>query len=221
MTDGGQPPRSIRIRVGAREYDKPYHPDCPACFSPVLTQVDMLLAYGWPYERVLGYLRNLRLPGLAAVTAEVLAAHVDHLAPPHAESRRQLEAAAAARGAPMTDGPVPVVLADAAQLALQQAYAAMQDGDSSLIRDAVSLLRLQRDVERDERGIAVAGTVEQWQVAMREMLWIARKHLGANWAAFVRDLQSSEVLRAVMPPGREEAEGDDSAGAAGDRALRS
>jgi hypothetical protein len=211
-------PRVIRIRVGAREYDKPYYQDCPACVSPVLTQLDTLLAYGWSYERVLGYLRNLRVPGLARVTPEALAAHVEHLAPPHAESRRQLEADAAARGTPLADGPVPVVLADAAKLATQQMYAAMQDGDSSMIRDTVALLRLQRDVEKDARGAELAGTAEQWQAAVREMLWVARKHLGPHWAAFVADLRASEVLRAIMPPSREEA-ADDGAETA-DRALR-
>jgi hypothetical protein len=207
-------PRMIRIRVGATEYDKPYYEDCPACASPVLTQLDTLLAYGWSYERVLAHLRNLRVPGLARITPEALAAHVDHLAPPHAASRRQLEADAAARGTPLDDGPVQVVLADAAKLATQQMYAAMQDGDNSLVRDTVALLRLQRDLEKDARGADLAGSAEQWQAALRETLWVARKHLGPRWAAFVADLKSSEVLRAIMPPEREEAAGDDGTQAA-------
>jgi hypothetical protein len=199
-----EPPGRVRIRVGNHEYDKPYDPACPACTCPVLTQLDMLLSYGWTYERVLGYLRNLRIPGLAQVTPEILAAHVGHLAPPHAESRRQLEADAAARGASVAEGEVPVVLADMARLTLQRAYEAVQDGDNSMIRDAVALLRLQRDIEKDERGLVVQGTIEQWQAAVRELLWIARKHLGPNWAAFVTDLRGSDALKAIMPPPGEE-----------------
>jgi hypothetical protein len=203
-----EPPGRVRIRVGNHEYDKPYDPECPACACPVLAQLDMLLSYGWTYERVLGYLRQLRIPGMSRLTPEVLAAHIGHLAPPHAEARRQLEADATARGVSVDDGQTPVVLADMARLTLQRAYEAVQEGDNSMVRDAVALLRLQRDIEKDERGLAVQGTIEQWQAATREILWIARKHLGPNWAAFVADLRGSDSLRAIMPTREEEPDDD-------------
>jgi hypothetical protein len=211
-----EPQRRVRVRVGNREYDKPYDPDCPACTSPMMLQLDLLLSYAWSHERILGHLRAMHLPGLAALTGQAMDAHVDHLAPPHADARRSLEADRAARG---ETGETQVTLPDMARLTMQRAWEAMQDGDNSLVRDAVALLRLQRDLAKDEQAQAAAGSVEQWQAAVRELLWIARKHLGPNWAAFLADLRTSEALRSISPAREEDADGDDPEAA--DRAVRS
>jgi sugar phosphate isomerase/epimerase len=207
MTEG-----TIRIRIGAREHDKPYDPACPVCTSPVLLQVDTLLSYGWTYKRVQEYMRSMRPAGVRQVSVGALRGHVAHLAAPHAQARVQLEEAVAARGASALDGSPPVTPADLATLALQRAYETLADGGGETsVRDAVTILKLQRDIERDEAGRELAGTVEQWQAAVRELLWIARKHLGVHWADFAADVRGSEALRSIMPPPREEPAGDSAA----------
>ena len=204
MTDG----RTIRIRIGDREHDKPWHPSCPACTSPVLLQLDTLLSYGWTYARISDYTRSMKPAGVRVISAGALRAHVPHLAAPHLEARRQLEEDVTARGASVDEGSSPVAPADLARLAVRRAYQALQDGGEANIRDAVAILRLQLEIDRHEVARQLAGSAEQWQAATRELLWIARKHLGTRWPDFVADLRSSETLRAIMPPGREEVPGD-------------
>lgn len=48
------------------------------------------------------------------------------------------------------------------------------------VRDAAALLRLQREIDR-EAACQAAGTTAQWQAALREVLWVARRHLGEHW----------------------------------------
>jgi hypothetical protein len=210
MTSG-----TVRIRIGAREHDKPYDPACPVCTCPVLLQVDTLLSYGWTYARVQEYMRSMRLAGVRVASAGALRGHVAHLAAPHRQARQQLEEAVTARGASVSDGSPPVTPADLASLTLQRAYESLADGGSETsVRDAVTILKLQREIERDEAGRELAGTVEAWQKALQEVLWIARRHLGTRWAEFVADVRSNETLLALMPPPREEAAGDGSAATA-------
>lgn len=200
---------TIRIRIGAREHDKPYDPACPVCTSPVLLQVDTLLSYGWTYRRVQEYMRSMRPAGVRAASVGALRGHVAHLAVPHLQARQQLEEAAGARGASVIDGSPPVTPADLATLTLQRAYESLQDGGSETsVRDAVTILKLQREIERDEAGRELRGSIEAWQQVTRELLWLARKHLGARWPEFIADVRSSETLRAIMPPAREEPAGD-------------
>jgi hypothetical protein len=201
-------PATVAIRICAREYDKPYDPACPVCISPVLLQVDTLLSYGWTYERVRDYMGSMRPAGVRVASAKALHAHVAHLAAPHAEARRQLEEDVSARGASMDGGSSPVSAADLTRLTLQKAYQNLQDGGSEAsVRDAATMLKLIRDLERDDQARQLQGSIEQWQAAMTELLWIARKHLGTHWAAFAADVRSSETLKAIMPR-REEAADD-------------
>lgn len=204
MTEG-----TIRIRIGPREYDKPYDPACPVCTSPVLLQVDTLLSYGWTYKRVQEYIRSMRPAGVRQIALGALRGHTAHLAAPHLQARQQLEEAAVARGVSVIEGGPPVTPGDLATLALQRAYETLQDGGSETsIRDAITALKLQREIERDEAGRELQGTVEAWQQALQEVLWIARRHLGTRWAEFAADVRSNDTLLALMPPPREEAAGD-------------
>lgn len=209
---------TIRIRIGAREYDKPYDPACPVCTSPVLLQVDTLLSYGWTYKRVQEYIRSMRPAGVRQIALGALRGHVAHLAAPHLQARQQLEEAAVARGVSVIEGGPVVTPGDLATLALQRAYETLQDGGSETsIRDAITALKLQREIERDEAGRELQGTVEAWQQALQEVLWIVRRYLGTRWPEFVADVRSNERLLALMPPPREEA--DDGSTAPADRVV--
>jgi hypothetical protein len=204
MTEG-----TIRIRIGPREYDKPYDPACPVCTSPVLLQVDTLLSYGWTYKRVQEYIRSMRPAGVRQIALGALRGHVAHLAAPHLQARQQLEETAVAHGVSVTEGSPPVTPAALAALTLQRAYETLADGSSETsVRDAVTILKLQREIERDEAGQELRGNIEAWQQVTRELLWLARKHLGTRWPEFIADVRSSETLRAIMPPAREEPAGD-------------
>jgi hypothetical protein len=99
--------------------------------------------------------------------------------------------------APPVGLPVPT-LDDVAALALRQLWQALTDGTTPSVsaRDVVLLIRLQRDIEKDERGLQAAVPAAQWQAAVRELLWICRKHMPpASWAAFVADVKSNATLR--------------------------
>lgn len=198
-------PATIVIAIGGQEYDKPFDRACPVCVSPLLLTVDTLLSFGWTYERIRGYMRS---HNVTAASAAELQEHVGHLAAPHAEARRQLEEAVLARGEDIFgDGSAPVGAADLAQLAVQRAYQGIQGGGDVSVRDAAAILKLSREISREQAGHAAAATVDQWEAALREVLWIARRHLGPSWRAFMNDLRGSETLLALMPPDPEEAAG--------------
>lgn len=204
---------TVAIRVGDREYDKPYDPACPVCASPVMLQVDTLLSYGWTYERIRDYMGSMRPAGVRVASVSALRRHIAHLAAPHAEARRQLEEDAAARGMSTDSGSSPVSTADLARLTLQKAYQNLQDnGSEASVRDAALMLKLQREIDRDEQARQAQGDVEQWRRAVQELLWLCRKHLGPNWAAFAADVRGNETLLALMPR-REETADDDAAAA--------
>jgi hypothetical protein len=69
------------------------------------------------------------------------------------------------------------------------------------VRDAAALLRLQREIDREAAGQA-AGTTAQWQAALREVLWVARRHLGEHWKPFVADIRANQHLAAMWGPPR-------------------
>jgi hypothetical protein len=191
-------PGTVAITIGGQVYIKPLDRTCPICVSPVLLQVDTLLSYGWTYERVRSAMRGY---GVRGATSDELKAHIAHLAAPHAEARRELEEAVTGRGGTVEDGSSPVELEDVARLSLQRVYERIQSGDAEIApRDAVALIKLYREIAREESGREAASSIAQWEAAAREILWIARRHLGTQWKAFVADLRASETLRAIMPP---------------------
>jgi hypothetical protein len=93
---------------------------------------------------------------------------------------------------------------DLTRLVLRRLWEGLEAGVVTVTpKDVAALVRLQRDIEKDERSAQAAGTIEQWQAATRELLWIARSHLRDDWPQFIRDVRSSEVLRSISgdPPG--------------------
>lgn len=189
---------TVTTIIGDIPYDKPFDRSCPVCVSPALAKIDALLAYGWTYERIRAYTAGL---GFLRPAPGELNAHIAHLAAPHAEARRQLEEAAAERGASVTDGSVPVDPDALGRLALNRAYQRIQDGAEVSVRDVTAILKLARDLERDESGREAATEIERLEKALRAVLWIARRHMTpAKWREFVGDLRDSDVLRELMPP---------------------
>ena len=91
---------------------------------------------------------------------------------------------------------------DLVRLALRRAYERALDGEAEVtLRDAAALLRLRREIDREAAGQA-AGTTAQWQAAMREVLWAARRHLGEHWEPFVADIRANQQLAAMWGPPR-------------------
>ena len=58
-------------------------------------------------------------------------------------------------------------------------------------------LRLQREIDREAAGQA-AGTTAQWQAALREVLWVARSHLGEGWQPFAADVRAKRRARGYV-----------------------
>lgn len=64
-----------------------------------------------------------------------------------------------------------------------------------------SLLRLARETGRER---APGHSDEAWRASVRQLLWLAKSHLGTNWPAFVRDVRADRHLLDLWgdPPGR-------------------
>ena len=89
---------------------------------------------------------------------------------------------------------------DLTRLVLQRAYERVLDGEAEVtVRDAAALLRLQREIDR-VAACQAAGTTAPWQAALREVLWVARRHLGEHWKPFVADIRANQHLAAMWGP---------------------
>jgi hypothetical protein len=58
--------------------------------------------------------------------------------------------------------------------------------------DVAVLTRLAREAEREHHA---GHSDERWQLAIRVLLWTARRHLGDGWKPFVADVRSDATLR--------------------------
>jgi len=96
--------------------------------------------------------------------------------------------------------PVPTV-DDLAQLAARRLWEALERGAVQVrARDVTALLRLAHETERER---APGHSTEAWQASVRQLLWLAKSHLGTNWPAFVRDVRADRHLLDLWgdPPG--------------------
>jgi hypothetical protein len=101
--------------------------------------------------------------------------------------------------------PVPS-LDDLVSLATRRLWEALAAGTTPVVtaRDVAALARLQLLIRQDERDRVPARSDEQWKLATKELLWIARGHLGDRWPDFVTDVRASQALRDLCgPPGRD------------------
>ena len=97
---------------------------------------------------------------------------------------------------------------DLARLVLRRCYERILYGEAEVtVRDAAALLRLQREIDR-EAARQAAGTTAQWQAALWEVLWAARKHLGEHWKPFVADIRANQQLAAMWGPPPQRRAGD-------------
>jgi hypothetical protein len=83
---------------------------------------------------------------------------------------------------------------DLASLVLRRCWERLEAGQASVsLRDAAALVRLAREIERDDAVAAAAGArarAEMFQKGMARTLWTAKRHIDpANWRAFMDDLR--------------------------------
>ena len=92
---------------------------------------------------------------------------------------------------------------DLARLASRRLWEALDAGTLAVTpRDAVALLRLAREAGRD------SAPDPRWSASMRELLWVARRHLGSNWEAFAADVRANQHLAAMWGPPPQRRAGD-------------
>jgi hypothetical protein len=84
-------------------------------------------------------------------------------------------------------------LADLAALAIRRAYKRVEAGEAAVpVQDAVALVRLVREIQRDDAVAAAAeadARAEIFQKGLSSALWTAKRHIDpARWRAFMDDL---------------------------------
>jgi hypothetical protein len=85
-------------------------------------------------------------------------------------------------------------VADLATIAVTRCYEGLQSGTAAVsVQDAVAILRLAREIGRDNAVSAAAGAragAETFQNALSSTLWTAKRHIDpARWRAFMDDLR--------------------------------
>jgi hypothetical protein len=85
---------------------------------------------------------------------------------------------------------------DLVRLALRRTWEALETGTASVsLRDLAALVRLAR--EQPPGG----PDAERWKRTTREVLWLARSHLGDRWPEFAAACRASQALQDLWPPG--------------------
>ena len=88
---------------------------------------------------------------------------------------------------------------DLAALVVRRCYERLEAGAIVSAHDVVALLKLAREIEHDAAR-QDAGNDARWQATLREVLWLARSHLGEGWPAFAADMRASTGLAAMWGP---------------------
>jgi hypothetical protein len=94
--------------------------------------------------------------------------------------------------------PVPSA-ADLASFALRRCYERLEAGAAVSVHEVVALAKLARQIE-DDAASQGAGNDARWEATLKEVLWLARSHLGDGWPAFAADMRASAGLAAVWGP---------------------
>ena len=55
-------------------------------------------------------------------------------------------------------------------------------------------MRLAHEIEQD-----ASRPDPRWSASVSDLLWLARRHLGSNWAAFAADVRADPLLLAMWP----------------------
>ena len=101
-------------------------------------------------------------------------------------------------------------VADLASLVIRRLWERLEAGEASVsLQDAAALLRLAREIERDDAvaaGAAARARAEMFQRGLASTLWTAKRHIDpAKWRAFIDDLRrecESFAPRDTPSPGR-------------------
>ena len=85
-------------------------------------------------------------------------------------------------------------VAEVASLAVRRCYEGLQSGrPTASVRDVAALLKLQREIERDDTVAAAAearARAQMFQKGLASTLWTAKRHIDpARWRAFMDDLR--------------------------------
>jgi DNA-binding transcriptional MerR regulator len=182
-----RPLRTINVRIGSRDYEKPFDPACPACQSPWMLQIDHWLAAGYSVQDIGEQLKARRAPKLSA---QQLKAHVPHLAGPHRVDRERFARGGEPDGSSLTDVAANIV---------RRGFEDMVSGSPAMElngRDLIRAVKLMSDLEA--RGREDGGSADEWRAAFTEFFEIARQHVPADaWAAFLADIYSSQSIATV------------------------
>ena len=124
------------------------------------------------------------------------------LAPPPAGQAPPWVGLSAAHPAP--PGLAAPTAGDLASLASRRLWERLESGAITVsVKDAATLMRLAAEFERDARR-----PDPRWSASMRELLWVARRHLGSNWEAFAADVRANQHLAAMWGPPPQRRAGD-------------
>jgi hypothetical protein len=96
---------------------------------------------------------------------------------------------------------------DLAALVVRRCYERLEAGAAVSAHDVVALLKLAREIEHDAAR-QDAGNDARWQATLREVLWLARRHLRDGWSAFAADIRANEHLAAIWGPSPHKRAGD-------------
>jgi hypothetical protein len=85
-------------------------------------------------------------------------------------------------------------IADLASLAMRRLWERLEAGEASVsLQDAAALVRLAREIKRDDAVAAAAAArarAEMFQKGLSSTLWTAKRHIDpARWRAFMDDLR--------------------------------
>ena len=188
----GKTDSTIDIVIGGEVHSKPYDTSCALCLSPWLSQIDHQLAQGVPYGVIIEFLsaRRCRRPKPTEVHR-----HIDHLALPHQQMRRQLEEAARERGADLEGGTSLATAEDAIDAMIRMGYERIAAGELVVTgHELIAVMRLKAQLDANASAPADA---DRWLAAFTELVEIAKKHLGPKWQDFVKDVYASEAVAAV------------------------
>ena len=182
-----------RVVIGGREYDKPWDPQCGACRSPWLMNIDSALAEGYSIRAVQRLLAGRRP---AAPNEHILRLHIQHLAEPHLKGRLAFEEAASARGDDTTNASAR--MNDALAAIIRQGTEQLAHGELDIgAKDMIAAMRLTAQLERAREGEGVEASA--WQAAFISFFGIVRSYLGyEQWKSFVAEVHASPEIRAVL-----------------------
>lgn len=188
----GRTESTVDIVIGDQVHSKPFDPSCGLCLSPWLSQIDHQLAQGVPYGTIIEFLgaRRARRPKPAEVHR-----HIEHLALPHQQMRRELEEAARERGADVEGTSSLATSSDAMDAMIRIGYERIASGELTISgHELIAVMRLKAQLEANASATADS---QLWQAAFTELVEIAKRHLGTKWPDFVKDVYASEAVAAV------------------------